>query len=85
MLTDNVKSVVGSSKSSGSDVANLAWGYYSWQQNPELTRTNSLHSDGSWLTLYRHILTSNIILKEIDRMTGTAADKAQLKGEQDTQ
>lgn len=81
VLTDNVKSVVGSSKSSGSDVANLAWGYYSWQQNPELTRTNSLHSDGSWLTFYRHILTSNIILKEIDRMSGTAADKAQLKGE----
>lgn len=82
LLTDNVKIVSNSSnESTGTDVRVKGWGYFTWQASPEKTASGGLNIDRSWRFFYRHILASNIILKEMPNMTGDESEKAQLEGE----
>lgn len=80
LLTDNVKIVSNSrNESTGTDVRVKGWGYFTWQASPEKTASGGLNIDRSWRVFYRHILASNIILKEMPNMTGDESEKAQLR------
>lgn len=84
LLTDDVKAKVDLGRKSGigsEDTRQEAYGYFTWQEDPERSPSGGLNSDQSWATFYHHILTSNIILSEIDNMTGDKKEIAKLKGE----
>lgn len=82
LLTDDVKITSNkNNKTTGTDVRVKGWGYFTWQTTPELTASRGLNIDRSWRAFYRHILVSNIILKEMQNMTGEESEKAQLEGE----
>ena len=81
LLTDDVVTMVNANSTQGDDQRRTGYGYYTWQDNPELSPTNVLNTDLTWLTLYEHILSANIILDAIDEMEGTTEEKAQLEGE----
>ncbi len=81
LLTDDVKAVVNSKKRSGEDTRNEARGYFIWDNNPELSTNGTLNSDRTWATMYKHILTANVVLSNMNTMTGSKSAKAQLEGE----
>lgn len=64
-----------------SDVRAAAFGYYTWQANPEYTYTNTISADGTWAFFYHQILTVNMILDGIDEAEGTEADRQTVIGE----
>lgn len=81
LLTDDVKAVVNLKNRNGNDQRTNGWGYFSWQNTPEITTIGSLNPDIAWSTLYHHILTANIILKDLPKMKGSESEKLQLEGE----
>ena len=81
LLTDDVTCKINAEASQSEDKRKTGYGYYTWQDNPELSPTKVLNTDLTWLTLYEHILTANIILDALDDMKGTVEEKAQLEGE----
>lgn len=81
LMTDDVEAQANDKAKQGEDQRRTAYGYFTWQANPELSPTNVLNSDQSWLTLYSHILTANVILNDLKEMSGSEAEKDQLEGE----
>ncbi len=65
----------------GSDTRNHGYGYFTWQQSPEYQITGVLNSDKSWYNYYHQILIANMVLYDIDDMSGTEAEKAAVKAE----
>ena len=57
------------------------WGYYAWQQEPELTKDNKEYTDNAWDLYYHKIFICNVILDEIPNMDGTKYDKNRLIAE----
>lgn len=81
LLTDDVELVSNPKNKTGEDQRRIGYGYFTWQENPELSPNNSLNSDASWLSLYKQILTANIILEALPDIKGSESEKAQLEGE----
>ena len=81
LMTDDVKAAVNTRNTNGLDTREEAYGYFTWQENPELGQNKALHNDRSWESLYHQILAANVILKYMDTMTGTESDKEFLRGE----
>lgn len=80
VMTDDVKENI-SGWSFGADTRVNAFGYYTWQKNPEETRSGGLNNDEAWATYYHSILICNVVLDAMDDMTGTEQEKIMLKGE----
>ncbi|MCT4614261.1 MAG: RagB/SusD family nutrient uptake outer membrane protein [Marinifilaceae bacterium] len=57
------------------------WGYYTWQQEPELTKENSENTDPAWNLYYHKIFMCNVILDEISEVEGDVDYKNKLKAE----
>ena len=57
------------------------WGYYSWQQEPEITKDNREKTDEAWDNYYHKIFICNVILDQIPEMEGTQEEKDLLAGE----
>lgn len=81
LMTDDVEAKINTESTQGEDQRRTAYGYFTWQQDPELSPTNVLNPDGSWVSLYSQILTANIVIDALETMTGTPDEKAQLEGE----
>ena len=81
LLTDDVMAYANTKSVQGEDQRRTAFGYYTWQDQPELSPTKVLNADPTWLTLYQHILTSNIIINQIGEIKGTPEEIARLEGE----
>ncbi len=64
-----------------SDTRNHGYGYFTWQQTPEYQITGVLNSDKAWYNYYHQILVANMVLYDIDEMSGTEAEKAAVKAE----
>ncbi|MBO8451545.1 MAG: RagB/SusD family nutrient uptake outer membrane protein [Bacteroidetes bacterium] len=64
-----------------SDNRNEGFGYYTWQASPEHQITGTLNSDQAWAFYYHQILVANMILYDIDKMSGSDQEKAQVKAE----
>lgn len=64
-----------------SDNRNSGFGYYTWQAAPEHQISGTLNSDQAWAFYYHQILVSNMILYDIDKMSGSEQEKAQVKAE----
>jgi hypothetical protein len=66
----------------GVDTRIDGFGYYAWQQDPEIpTDASARNDDLSWEVYYHQILISNIVLRDIDEATGTQEAKDALRGE----
>lgn len=81
LLTDDVTSVAQPSNKNGEDTRQDAYGYYTWQDAPEVSPAGRLNSDQTWAMLYHHILMANTVLANLETMQGTPEEKAQLEGE----
>jgi len=51
------------------------WGYYTWQQEPELTKDNREKTDNAWDIYYHKIFICNVILDHIPNMHGSQEEK----------
>lgn len=80
IMTDDVKSDY-RSKGSGANTTSQAYGYFTWQKDPEISKTGAVAGDQAWFTYYRMILFANITLNELDKLTGKEEDRIYLKGE----
>jgi hypothetical protein len=57
------------------------WGYYTWQANPEISKSGDITEDKAWDTYYHQIFICNVILNEIPDVTGDQIKKDMLKAE----
>ncbi|MDR1414901.1 MAG: RagB/SusD family nutrient uptake outer membrane protein [Odoribacteraceae bacterium] len=59
------------------------WGYWTWQQDPEMPWEGVLKNDLAWGHYYHQILMGNIVLDALDRLNveGTEAEKRYLEAE----
>lgn len=80
VMTDDVKENI-KGFSFGSDTRGNAFGYYTWQPAPEETIAGGLNNDKAWATYYHSILICNIVLSSMDDMSGTKAEKDDLRAE----
>lgn len=80
IMTDDCKEFAADALFS-SDNRNQGFGYYTWQASPEHQITGTLNSDNAWAFYYHQILVANMILYDIDEMSGTDQEKAQVKAE----
>ena len=80
-MTDDCEELAKKATTFAPDKRIAAFGYYTWQQEPERQREGVLNSDGAWGLYYHQIFTCNMILNDVDDMEGTLEEKAQVKAE----
>ena len=80
-MTDDCEELAKKASTFAPDKRIAAFGYYTWQQEPERQREGVLNSDGAWGLYYHQIFTCNMILNDVDDMEGTPEEKAQVKAE----
>ena len=80
-MTDDCEELAKKASTFAPDKRIAAFGYYTWQQEPERQLTGVLNSDGAWGQYYHQIFTCNMILNDVDDMEGTLEEKAQVKAE----
>ena len=80
-MTDDCEELAKKASTFAPDKRIAAFGYYTWQQEPERQREGVLNSDGAWGLYYHQIFTCNMILNDVDDMEGTLEEKAQVKAE----
>jgi len=80
-MTDDCEELAKKASTFAPDKRIAAFGYYTWQQEPERQREGVLNSDGAWGQYYHQIFTCNMILNDVDDMEGTPEEKAQVKAE----
>lgn len=78
VMSDDVSEII---KRWGSDYRLDYFGYYTWQQEPELGLGEAVKDDMAWGNYYHKILMANMVLDLIDDAEGTEAEKADVKGE----
>ena len=81
LMTDDVTDIVDDGCFISNDWRETMWGYYTWQQNPELDRLNTQQNDKAWDTYYHKVLIANIIIDAVPDMEGSDAEKEDLYGE----
>ena len=85
VMCDDVKSYQASSFFGGatqlSSFTDDYFGYYTWQQNPEHSRTGKLVNDETWTALYRSIVICNTVINDYDKIEGDDHKKEYLKAE----
>ncbi|MEG0796617.1 MAG: RagB/SusD family nutrient uptake outer membrane protein [Odoribacter sp.] len=80
IMTDDVKENI-KGWGFGKDTRNAGYGYYTWQSIPEDQATGARNADNSWASYYHTILICNIVLREIDDISGEQVEKDDLKAE----
>ena len=80
-MSDDTGEYVNPRRKEYEDSRNKYWGYYTWQKDPEVMENSSIQTDISWNTYYHRILISNIILSEIDKISGPDNDRNDVKAE----
>lgn len=80
-LTDDLTATFNAKNTTGDDTRQEVFGYYTWQDNPEVTPTGSLKNDLSWENFYHQILTANVVLDRLPDLQGTPEERAELEGE----
>ena len=80
IMTDDVKSYAKSS-GFGADTRTNGFGYYTWQNNPEISIKGGLNNDNAWGFFYHSIMICNVVLNDIENATGSRTDKDDLKAE----
>lgn len=83
-MTDDVVSKSGSKGWFGvTDNRISIFGYYAWQQNPEIKTNSGINEDGNWRNCYKSILICNIVIDNIlnGSTTGSQADKNRVMAE----
>ena len=82
VMTDDVGDAIYTERNAlNNDTREPVWSYYTWQAFPEVGKNNELTADVAWNEYYHKILISNIILKNIPEMSGTADEKDDLSAE----
>ena len=81
VMTDDAVENLKGSRWLGSDTRPKAFGYYTWQQNPEEAVTGGLNHDISWDKYYHSILICNVVLDAMGDMEGSKAEKDDLSAE----
>ena len=82
IMTDDVKCYTkGHGSSLASDAREDAYGYYTWQIDPEMATSGSRNNDDSWKDLYHSILMCNICIEDLSAMEGTQDEKDFLHAE----
>lgn len=71
VMTDDVDEVVNPRRKDFRDNRVNSWGYYTWQDDPEIAQDNNIFEDDSWGSYYHKIVISNIILDRINTMEVT--------------
>lgn len=80
IMTDDVKENIKGSFLGG-DTRASGYGYYTWQADPEQTVSGAISEDKAWETYYHSILICNITLDNIGDISGSKAEKEDLKAE----
>ena len=80
IMTDDVKENIKGSFLGG-DTRASGYGYYTWQADPEQTVSGVISEDKAWETYYHSILICNITLDNIGDISGSKAEKEDLKAE----
>lgn len=57
------------------------WGYYTWQEDPEIGINNEMTADNAWDTYYHRILVTNVILNDVENIEGDKNEKYDLMAE----
>ncbi len=81
LLSDDVTAMYNAANINGDDTRQEVYGYYTWQDNPEVTPQGGLRNDVAWEKLYHQILTANVVLEKVAGIEGKTEDKARLEGE----
>lgn len=81
LMTDDVKSYYGKAMLIANDTRETGFGYYTWQEQPEITMSGPVNNDKAWQRYYRSIVVSNIVIDQVDNAVGSSEDKLRLKGE----
>lgn len=81
IMTDDVNEYINLRRKDYADYREMMWGYYTWQQEPELDYNNTLRPDRAWEAYYHRILLANIILNQLDEIQGAEVEKQHLAGE----
>ena len=80
IMTDDVRENI-KGLSFGTDVRANGYGYYTWQAEPEETVSGAINVDKAWATYYHSILICNITLDNVGDISGSKAEKEDLKAE----
>lgn len=80
-MSDDTGEYVNPRRKEYEDSRNRYWGYYTWQKDPEVMENSSIQTDISWNTYYHRILLSNIILSDIDKISGPDNERNDVKAE----
>ena len=83
LMTDDVEDIVddGGVIPFSNDWRETMWGYYTWQQDPELDRLNTQQNDLAWDVYFHKVLIANIIIDAVPDMEGSDAEKNDIYGE----
>nr|WP_314754234.1 RagB/SusD family nutrient uptake outer membrane protein [uncultured Prevotella sp.] len=81
VLTDDVSEYVNVRRKNATDSRERMWGYYIWNDDPEVDYNNTVRADNSWDVYYHRILVSNVILNNLAEATGTEQERKDLEGE----
>jgi SusD family. len=81
ILTDDVDESVNVRRKTARDSREPMWGYFTWQDDPEVDFNLTVQRDRSWEVYYHRILISNIILDKMSEMTGAQDERKDLEGE----
>lgn len=81
VLTDDVSEYVNVRRKDYGDSRELMWGYYTWNEDPEVDYNKTVIMDRSWEVYYHRILVSNVILSDLAKATGTEQERKDMEGE----
>lgn len=80
VMTDDVQAYESNAPVSTDGLANI-FGYYTWQQQPEVNKQGEVSDDKTWPRLYRSIVICNTIINDYEDIKGDTAEKEYLKAE----
>ena len=80
VMTDDVREYL-KSWGFGGDYRKQAYGYYTWQKNPEDRFDGAITKDNAWEVYYHNILIANVILDNVMDAQGSDMEKEDTKGE----
>ncbi|KGI60489.1 SusD family protein [Prevotella sp. DNF00663] len=81
MMTDDIGEKVNVRRKDTQDTREQTWGYYTWQEDPEIDFNNTIRDDNMWSVCYHRILITNIVLDRLNEMSGTQNEKDDLEAE----
>lgn len=81
LMSDDVADIVDAVSFISNDWRETMWGYYTWQQNPELDVLNTQQDDKAWDRYFHKVLIFNIIIDAVPDIEGSDAEKNDLYGE----